>query len=80
MYLRAHPLCANCEAVGLTVLADMVHHTKPVKEHPEHAFDMETFLGLCNACHNSIEAKGMMTGTREDGTPVDPNHFWWNEK
>ncbi len=79
MKLNEYPLCANCEVVGLTVTADMVHHIKPVSEHPELAFDIDNLMSLCNQCHNSIEARGMMTGTREDGSPVDPGHSWWEK-
>ncbi len=79
MKLNHDPLCVNCELVGITQEAEMVHHSRPVNEYPEHAFDMDTLVSLCNACHNKIEAnEGRMSGVKADGSPVDPGH-WWNE-
>jgi len=79
MHLREYPLCYNCQAVGILEFADMVHHVKPVKEHPELAFSMDNLMSLCNACHNKVEATGGLSGVRKDGTPVDPGHPWNEE-
>jgi 5-methylcytosine-specific restriction enzyme A len=86
MHLAEEPLCRYCKEMGrITSLArkDMVvDHIVPVKERPDLAFDVSNLQTLCRMCHDSVkrrfEATGKRVGCKQDGTPVDPGH-WWNE-
>ena len=52
-----HPLCAECEKIGLVVQAKMVDHIKPYRERPDLAFDDDNLRALCWPCHNRVGAK-----------------------
>ena len=80
-YLRAHPLCVMCEALGRTTLATVVDHIEP------HGGDLELFWdsagnwqGLCATDHSaakqSEDQTGRIRGCDVDGVPLDPAHPW----
>lgn len=61
--LRANPLCEECEAKGLSVLATDVHHVSPV-ESVAHEMGMRHLMfsyanlqSLCHACHSDIHRR-----------------------
>ena len=66
--------------VGRVTPATIGDHIIPVKERPDLAFDFDNVMPLCETCHNSVkkreEATGHRAGTKTDGSPVDPGHFW----
>lgn len=59
---RDHGLCVWCRNAGRytidrhgqrwPVLATMVHHIKPRKEHPELELVLENLVSLCDKCHD----------------------------
>ena len=62
-FRRLHPLCAECELIGLVVPSKMVDHIKPYRERPDLALDDDNLRALCWPCHNRVGAK-----VREPGT------------
>ncbi len=52
MFLRANPLCVDCEKLGRVTPATEVHHVKDRRDHPESALSPENLEGLCKRCHN----------------------------
>lgn len=56
-YRKRHPLCEECESIGLVVPSQMTDHIKPYRLHPELAFDDENLRALCWPCHNRIGAQ-----------------------
>jgi len=82
MKLTEQPLCAYCLEMGRTIPATVADHIVPVKERPDLAFVYDNIQGLCRECHDSVkrreESTGRRVGCKQDGTPVDPGH-WWNE-
>jgi 5-methylcytosine-specific restriction endonuclease McrA len=75
-----NPMCVMCAEMGKDTIWTHLDHIKPVKSHPELAFDPANLQGLCNTCHNSIkqreERSGRVVGSKLDGSPVDPGHHW----
>ena len=55
-FLARNPLCAVCFERGLTVAAAEVHHTRPVKDHPDLFWVVEHWQALCGSCHAEITA------------------------
>jgi len=51
-YIKAHPLCEECEKQGLIVPAEEVHHILPVSKGGTNDFD--NLLSLCKRCHSAI--------------------------
>ena len=49
--LRHNPLCEDCQEAGRVTAAVLVHHVKPVKEHPELRLTMSNLRSLCVQCH-----------------------------
>ena len=45
-YMRAHPLCADCQK-----LAQCVHHIVPRHVAPDLMYDTANVVSLCNDCH-----------------------------
>lgn len=70
-----------CEEQGRAVLATVCDHIEPHKGDPV-KFHAGPFQGLCKLHHDSTKAKqenrGVAPGSKVDGTPIDPNH-WWNK-
>ncbi|GMA52056.1 restriction endonuclease [Alicyclobacillus contaminans] len=59
-YLRAHPLCAECERHGRMTPATVVDHIKPHKGDKALFWDTNNWQPLCKPCHDAKTA-------REDG-------------
>ena len=72
-FLRANPLCATCEDLGLTTAATQIDHIIPVKEDPteEWFYDEDNWQGLCKPCH---ERK-----TREENLADVPGRKEWKD-
>ena len=54
-YVSSHPLCELCLKNGRYVVAEEVHHKKPLAEGGTH--DWNNLIALCKACHARIHAK-----------------------
>ena len=54
-YVASHPLCELCLKHGRYVMAEEVHHKKPLAEGGTHAWN--NLIALCKACHARIHAK-----------------------
>ena len=83
-FLRAHPLCRMCEAVGRTTLATVVDHIIPQKGNPELFWDSEkNWQALCKTDHDAAKAElertGRIRGCDVHGRPLDPAHPWNRE-
>lgn len=57
-YIAEHPLCEECWAKGLTVVAIDVHHKRERRDIPELAFDWDNLQALCKQCHNAKRTPG----------------------
>jgi 5-methylcytosine-specific restriction protein A len=51
-YLRAHPLCAECERAGRYVKATVVDHKVPHRGDPALFWDQSNWQPLCKPCHD----------------------------
>lgn len=56
MYLRAHPLCVQCERGGRVTAATDVHHIIPRRDGGSD--EDGNLMALCHACHSAITARG----------------------
>ncbi|QMV65177.1 HNH endonuclease [Pseudomonas berkeleyensis] len=56
-YRKAHPLCVECERIGLVVEATMVDHIIPYRLRPDLGLVDSNLRALCWQCHNRIGAK-----------------------
>lgn len=56
-YRAEHPLCEECERLGLIVPSTMVDHKIPYRERPDLALDDDNLRALCWQCHNRIGKK-----------------------
>ena len=52
-HLQAHPLCADCEALGITKPAKDVDHIVPIAVDPSRRLDPSNLRSLCRSCHNA---------------------------
>lgn len=59
-YLRAHPLCAECDRQGRTTSATVVDHIVPHKGDKKRFWERSNHQALCPPCHRVKTA-------REDG-------------
>lgn len=79
-FLRSHPLCALCAAVGRAELATVVDHITPHRGDQALFWDRANWQPLCAPCHNAVkqaeEKSGFLRGCDEDGNPIDPSHRW----
>lgn len=55
-YLRDHPLCGVCAALGHLVPARVVDHVVPLKDGGAR-FDAANLQSLCVSCHNAKTAR-----------------------
>ncbi len=62
-FLKAHPLCAECERNGRFVKATVVDHLKPHRGNEELFWDRNNWQPLCKPCHDRKTWK-------EDSNPV----------
>lgn len=58
-FIVTHPLCCDCEAIGLLVPTREVHHEIDVVERRDLAFDPDNCRGLCKPCHSRRTAMRM---------------------
>lgn len=56
-WLHSHPLCAHCEAAGLTVAANEVDHITPHKGDMQLFWDNTNWQSLCKPCHSAKTVK-----------------------
>lgn len=56
--LRRTPLCCDPYGLhdGVVAPATEVHHIQPLSSHPHLAFESANLAGLCDRCHNFVEA------------------------
>lgn len=55
--LSAHPLCAACDAQGLTALATVVDHVVPLwKGGADHDTNLQPLCTSCHAAKSALEA------------------------
>src|ERR1019366_2644018 len=59
MFLRRHPLCADCMERGIPVQAVDVHHVKKLRDHPGLRCVEKNCIGLCHGCHSAKTAIGL---------------------
>ena len=59
-FLRRHPACEECLKRDDLVPATEVHHTHG--QDMEHAFDEDTLVALCRACHSRITRAVLIHG------------------
>jgi 5-methylcytosine-specific restriction protein A len=57
-YLRDHPLCADCQAAGVTTAAVEAHHVRKIRECAEARLDWGNLIPLCKSCHSKRTARG----------------------
>jgi 5-methylcytosine-specific restriction protein A len=51
-YIKAHPLCKECERQGRITPAEEVHHILPLSKGGDH--DASNLMSLCKSCHSRI--------------------------
>jgi 5-methylcytosine-specific restriction protein A len=54
-YIKAHPLCEQCQQVGKLTPAEEVHHLIPLSKGG--ANDESNLMSLCTSCHSTITAR-----------------------
>lgn len=57
-YIKAHPLCQDCEAKGFVEPATEVHHVRKVRDAPHLKLVEANVMGLCKSCHSKRSARG----------------------
>lgn len=69
-YLKSHPLCVLCEAMGIVEPATEVHHIEDFKADYELKYKKSNLMGLCKPCHSKETAKGKYgkTGSEQNAT------------
>ena len=55
-YLLAHPLCADCQALGRTTAASEVHHVRALRNNGTH--EEGNLMALCKPCHSARTMRG----------------------
>jgi 5-methylcytosine-specific restriction protein A len=81
------PVCFACEQRGLTELATVVDHMKPISQGGDPFPPLDGLLSLCARCHNEKTSgfdrtHGNANGRRfkgcdANGNPIDPADGWW---
>lgn len=56
-FLRAHPLCAECQRAGILTPASVVDHIIPHQGDPDLFRDESNWQALCKRCHDRKTAK-----------------------
>lgn len=79
-FLRRHPLCAMCLAMGKRTASSVVDHIEPHRGDSTRFWDKANHQALCEHCHNShkqrLERGGGVIGCDVNGVPLDPTHHW----
>ena len=79
-HLQYNPLCVMCIEEGKTRLGSIADHKTP------HRGDLDLFFEgelqtLCPSHHSSVkqsmESGKTRRGSHADGSPLDPNHPWY---
>lgn len=63
LYLKSHPLCAECQRHGKVTVAAVVDHIVPHRGNAQLMWSESNWQSLCKPCHNK------KTGTH-DSTPT----------
>ncbi len=83
-FLTEHPFCVMCEDEGRVTLAIELDHIQKHNGDPVLFYDINNLQGLCFWHHRSfksqMERSGSVRGCTADGTPIDPNHSWYNNE
>lgn len=53
-FLKANPLCADCEARDVATPATVVHHKQERLQRPDLALDWDNLESLCSPCHTRL--------------------------
>ena len=61
-FLKAHPLCADCEDLGVFVEAVEVDHIKPHKGDRKLFWDRSNWQASCKSCHSRKTAREVWHG------------------
>ena len=54
-FLNANPFCEKCKSEGRYILAEEVHHKKPLSEGG--TSDFRNLMSLCKSCHSKIHSR-----------------------
>ena len=54
-YIKAHPLCEECEKQGKLTAAEEVHHKLPLSKGGNN--ERSNLMALCKSCHSRITAE-----------------------
>ena len=54
-YVKAHPLCEECEKQGRLTPVEEVHHIKPLSKGGGN--EASNLMSLCGSCHRKITAE-----------------------
>ena len=57
-FLRQHPLCEDCDRLGIATAANEVHHKIKVADDPDKRLVPSNCLALCKQCHSKRTARG----------------------
>ena len=73
-YRAAHPVCEECDRLGLVVESAMVDHIIPYRERPDLGLVDSNLRALCWQCHNRIgkKVREKDCGVAERVTPSVP--------
>jgi 5-methylcytosine-specific restriction enzyme A len=52
-FLKSHPLCVTCLALGIVTSADTVHHLLERLDRPDLAYTLGNLEASCKACHTT---------------------------
>ena len=55
----AHKECRICKQEHRLTRAVLVHHVKPLREHPELAYEPSNLMPLCHDCHERMHKRGL---------------------
>lgn len=66
-FLKRHPLCVECQSVGLVVPAEHVDHVVPHRGNLKLFRDRRNWQPLCRSCHSRKTAREVWHGDRHRG-------------
>lgn len=73
-FRELHPLCEECDRLGLVVPSTMVDHKIPYRERPDLGLVDSNLRALCWQCHNRIGRK-VRPDADASPTPSAPRPF-----